>query len=178
MRTHGTLTKWNQDRGFGFIQPAEGGEAVFVHVSEFPKMGGPPRNGEVISYEIHTGKDGRLRAVGVLRPGRNSASQRVGAAKRAKKPLGLFGAVLGLMAMASIGYYGYRQFKPSAIARSDSLSTSAASAAPSSLFACDGRTQCSQMTSCEEARYFLEHCPNTQMDGNNDGEPCEHQWCN
>ena len=45
-------------------------------------------------------------------------------------------------------------------------------------FKCDGRTHCSQMTSCAEATWFLQHCPNTQMDGNHDGEPCEQQWCN
>ncbi|MTW14280.1 DNA-binding protein [Pseudoduganella eburnea] len=44
-------------------------------------------------------------------------------------------------------------------------------------FVCDGRTYCSQMTSCEEATYFLQHCPNVKMDGNNDGIPCEKQWC-
>lgn len=44
-------------------------------------------------------------------------------------------------------------------------------------FSCDGRTHCSQMRSCEEAEYFIRHCPNTKMDGNNDGEPCESQWC-
>lgn len=44
-------------------------------------------------------------------------------------------------------------------------------------FACDGRTYCSQMTSCEEATYFLQHCPDVKMDGNNDGIPCEKQWC-
>ncbi len=42
---------------------------------------------------------------------------------------------------------------------------------------CDGRTYCSQMTSCEEAKYFLNHCPNTKMDGDHDGVPCEQQWC-
>ncbi len=44
-------------------------------------------------------------------------------------------------------------------------------------FTCDGRTHCSQMTSCEEATYFINHCPGTQMDGNGDGVPCESQWC-
>ena len=44
-------------------------------------------------------------------------------------------------------------------------------------FRCDGRTHCSQMTSCAEATYFLTNCPNTKMDGNNDGIPCERQWC-
>ena len=48
----------------------------------------------------------------------------------------------------------------------------------SSNFKCDGRTHCSQMTSCEEAIFFLQNCPNVEMDGNHDGEPCEKQWCN
>ena len=43
-------------------------------------------------------------------------------------------------------------------------------------FKCDGRTHCSQMRSYEEALYFLRNCANTQMDGNNDGEPCERQF--
>ena len=49
---------------------------------------------------------------------------------------------------------------------------------PASGFKCDGRTHCSQMRSCAEAEYFLRNCPNTKMDGNRDGEPCERQWCN
>ncbi|MFO1420601.1 MAG: excalibur calcium-binding domain-containing protein [Candidatus Competibacteraceae bacterium] len=47
-----------------------------------------------------------------------------------------------------------------------------------SSFKCDGRIHCSQMTSCEEATFFLRNCPNVQMDGDNDGIPCERQWCN
>ncbi|NNG81380.1 cold shock domain-containing protein [Acinetobacter sp. ANC 5378] len=46
----------------------------------------------------------------------------------------------------------------------------------SSQFKCDGRTHCSQMRSYEEAVFFLRNCPGTQMDGNNDGEPCERQF--
>jgi hypothetical protein len=44
-------------------------------------------------------------------------------------------------------------------------------------FKCDGRIYCSQMTSCAEATYFLKNCPGTKMDGDNDGIPCESQWC-
>jgi len=44
-------------------------------------------------------------------------------------------------------------------------------------FRCDGRQYCRQMTSCAEARYFLEHCPGVKMDGEKDGIPCEDQWC-
>lgn len=52
-----------------------------------------------------------------------------------------------------------------------------ASPAAASPFKCDGRTYCSQMTSCAEATFFLKNCPGTKMDGNNDGIPCEKQWC-
>lgn len=54
-----------------------------------------------------------------------------------------------------------------------------APAAPAATFPqrCDGRTHCSQMTSCDEATWFLKNCPGTKMDGNNDGVPCETQWC-
>ena len=48
----------------------------------------------------------------------------------------------------------------------------------SSGFKCDDRIYCSQMRSCEEATFFLRNCSNTKMDGNNDGTPCEKQWCN
>lgn len=44
-------------------------------------------------------------------------------------------------------------------------------------FRCDGRTHCSQMTSCAEATWFLNNCPDTKMDGDRDGIPCEQQWC-
>jgi hypothetical protein len=42
---------------------------------------------------------------------------------------------------------------------------------------CDGRQYCSQMTSCDEATWFLQNCPGMKMDGEGDGVPCEKQWC-
>ncbi len=45
-------------------------------------------------------------------------------------------------------------------------------------YKCDGRTYCSQMTSCEEATFFLRNCPGVKMDGGkSNGIPCESQWC-
>ncbi|ALO34497.1 hypothetical protein CMT41_07035 [Colwellia sp. MT41] len=49
-------------------------------------------------------------------------------------------------------------------------------AKPKVIYKCDGRQHCSQMTSYEEAKYFIQHCPNTKMDGDNDGIPCEKQF--
>jgi hypothetical protein len=44
-------------------------------------------------------------------------------------------------------------------------------------YACDGRTRCAEMRSCEEAKYFLQHCPGVKIDGDGDGIPCERQFC-
>lgn len=44
---------------------------------------------------------------------------------------------------------------------------------PETRFRCDGRKYCSQMTSRAEAEFFVRNCPNTKMDGDNDGVPCE-----
>jgi|SRR6185436_6268663 hypothetical protein len=44
-------------------------------------------------------------------------------------------------------------------------------------YQCDGRVYCSQMTSCDEAMFFLHNCPGVKMDGEGDGVPCEKQWC-
>jgi hypothetical protein len=44
-------------------------------------------------------------------------------------------------------------------------------------FSCDGRIYCSKMSSCEEATFYINNCPNTKMDGDGDGIPCRRQWC-
>jgi hypothetical protein len=44
-------------------------------------------------------------------------------------------------------------------------------------YTCGGKIYCSEMTSCAEAKFYLQNCPGTKMDGDNDGVPCEKQWC-
>ena len=44
-------------------------------------------------------------------------------------------------------------------------------------YSCDGRQHCSQMSSCEEATFFIQNCPNTNMDGDHDCIPSERQHC-
>jgi len=40
-------------------------------------------------------------------------------------------------------------------------------------FRCGARTYCREMTSCAEARFHLEQCGLTRIDGDGDGVPCE-----
>ena len=67
MRFEGTLTKWNEERGFGFITPIPAGQDIFVHVSAFARDGKRPQLQEVLSFEITMNKDGKKQAVAVRR---------------------------------------------------------------------------------------------------------------
>lgn len=69
MRIHGTLRRWNDERGFGFIAPSGAGEEVFVHVRAFPRDGTRPSIGELVSFETELRGDGKKQAVRVMRPG-------------------------------------------------------------------------------------------------------------
>ncbi len=62
MRFKGTLAEWNDDRGFGFIDPAEGGARVFCHISAFQERSGRPSVGKVVTYEAARDERGRPRA--------------------------------------------------------------------------------------------------------------------
>ena len=58
----GNLAKWNDNRGFGFIQPSDGSKEVFLHISALKKSGRRPKVGDPILYELTTEADGKLRA--------------------------------------------------------------------------------------------------------------------
>ncbi|PKV13928.1 excalibur calcium-binding domain-containing protein [Xanthomonas prunicola] len=112
MRTHGTLTRWNADRGFGFITLAQPGDELFVHISAFPRSPDAPRIGELISFEIEPGKDGRRQAVRVMRAGAPAAGRgprRQHAAAQAPSTHRLIGLgkLLLLLLVAVAGGYAY-----------------------------------------------------------------------
>ncbi|MFB0935617.1 MAG: excalibur calcium-binding domain-containing protein [Propionivibrio sp.] len=86
--------------------------------------------------------------------------------------------------LVAVGWQGYTKYQGQHVALASAQSTAglarprSANAEPASQqFRCDGRTYCSQMTSCQEATFFLQNCPGVKMDGDNDGIPCEKQWC-
>ena len=60
---NGTVKFYNEQKGYGFIAPDEGGKDVFVHISAVEKAGmtGLADNMKV-SYELIEGRDGRQHA--------------------------------------------------------------------------------------------------------------------
>ena len=44
-------------------------------------------------------------------------------------------------------------------------------------FECLGKVYCSEMSSCSEAKFYMHNCPDTQLDPDGDGLPCESDLC-
>lgn len=192
MPQSGTLKVWNEDRGFGFIKPADGSADVFLHVSALPREGPRPLVGETFLLEVERARDGRTRAVRVRRPGQALRETPATAPRQSRRPprppraRSPFKGLMALVLLGIVAVFGHAQYNAWQRARAlqalplSSTGPAMKRSAPDSAtspFRCDGRTHCSQMTSCQEATYFLRHCPGVQMDGNNDGVPCEQQWC-
>lgn len=61
--TKGTVKWFDEHRGYGFIQPEDGSKDAFVHISAVEQAGlSTLREGQKVSYEIATGKNGKLAA--------------------------------------------------------------------------------------------------------------------
>ena len=53
--------KWfNSEKGFGFIEPSDGGDDLFVHYSEIQNSGGYAtlNDGQDVEYEVGEGRKG------------------------------------------------------------------------------------------------------------------------
>jgi cold shock CspA family protein len=183
-RFTGKLNTWNHDRGFGFITPIDGGQEIFVHVSEMPGRQPPTRLDAALSFEVALNPQGKKKAIRVQAVHQHAATTIRSASRPSRAPAEGSSAsrFVGIVVVAMVGlaaWAGYRhytdRFPATAVIRGVSQPLAPVS---SGVFKCDGRTHCSQMTSCQEATFFLKNCQDTKMDGNRDGVPCEEQWCN
>jgi uncharacterized membrane protein YsdA (DUF1294 family)/cold shock CspA family protein len=81
MRFEGIVKTWNDERGFGFIEPAQGGQEVFVHVKALARRGRRLDVNQRVTFEVELGPGGKKRARSVelvqaarARPASRSAS--------------------------------------------------------------------------------------------------------
>lgn len=70
MRFEGTLTRWDDARGFGYLESTQGGEPIWVHIRAISGLNGRPKLGQRFSFEVEPGQQGKKRAARVvpLRP--------------------------------------------------------------------------------------------------------------
>jgi len=181
------------------------GAELFVHISALQCDGLPPMAGERVSYLIGTGQDDKPRAEQVyfpdrplsLVPGASAVRGRSSPARDEsistprprtqpsyRRKGNWRGKLILLLVLAGL-FSIYSRFSDesvlplpvSSFSQDDVSSPYSVSQSSTFLRQCDGRQHCSQMRSCEEATWFLQNCPNTKMDGEGDGIPCEDQWC-
>lgn len=62
MRYQGRIVTWKDEKGFGFIEPDDGGEKIFLHVTAFIHKQRRPLLNEVVTYEFKTDGKGRKQA--------------------------------------------------------------------------------------------------------------------
>ncbi len=62
MRFQGKITNWNDEKGFGFVEPNGGGTRAFVHIKSFVSRSRRPMEGDVIIYELVQDQKARFTA--------------------------------------------------------------------------------------------------------------------
>ena len=61
---NGTVKWFNPQKGFGFIQPQDGGKDVFVHISAVEQAGLRTLNdGQTVTYDLEQGRQGKMSAI-------------------------------------------------------------------------------------------------------------------
>ena len=194
MRYQGTITHWKDDRGFGFITPDGGGTPVFVHISAFKKGQRRPAGDELVTYELFNDLKKGFRAQNVsffevVKPA-------VVSTKRCRTLMPFMVALI----VTGSGFYAWQHLSSdnlNVLLRVKSMISESfrkldesvknlnvlphaelmPRAKKATKFQCQGKRRCSEMTSCEEAIFYLENCPGVQIDGDGDGIPCESQFC-
>lgn len=59
----GTVKWFNAQKGYGFIEPDDGGKDVFLHISAVERAGmNNPTEGQKIKYELEQDRSGRSSA--------------------------------------------------------------------------------------------------------------------
>ncbi|MDQ5948434.1 MAG: hypothetical protein QG651_928 [Pseudomonadota bacterium] len=191
----GRLIRWNDEKGFGFVESNIEKNGIFLHISALKGMSRRPVVNDVITYELLS-ENKKIRAINATIEGVDAIRTRpkINIKKKVKRsqldklksllPV-IFVLSILFITYRSLSYYrNFRNFGSQNVV--DYKDVNDASVIPqktishnetnNAKFTCDGRTHCSQMVSKEEAIYFITHCPNTKMDGDGDGEPCEDQF--
>ena len=195
----GLLTSWNDNRGYGFIKSSSVAHDTFIHISSLKHMNRKPKVGDTIYFEVATDPNGKSKAIncrieGVIERKAESKLEKTAAfnkpfkMSKAKKKSSTLANLVALVIILSIGFSAYNRYFANTHAGNknntpvitnadlttfDEKDPKAVIPKNTQNFSCDGRQHCSQMTSRAEAVFFIKNCPNTKMDGDNDGIPCE-----
>ena len=97
MRLQGKVFNWNDDKGFGFVEPNGGGERAFVHIKAFKSRSRRPVNGEVIVYELVRENNNRYKAENI-----KFARSNIQSKANSSSLAGVFAVVFGIGLLGSV----------------------------------------------------------------------------
>jgi cold shock CspA family protein len=183
----GTLVRWFDDKGFGFIKQDNGKGDLFIHISALKGMSRKPIIGDVIHYQTSFDSKGKACAANAIIEGvshtltglsvKDRSSNRTPSKKMGKPQRSRYG-LFTILVVVGVAAFIYRKIPikefDSTPVESGEVETAAVE--PTEHFQCQGKVWCSEMTSYEEAVFYLRNCPGTKMDGDGDGIPCENQF--
>jgi len=187
----GLLKSWKTDKGFGFIKSDTLEHDTFIHISALKHMSRKPKVGDTIYFEVATQPDGKTKAINCRIEGvaelkapyqkHNNQPYRIAKSNFASSFLGKVASIALIAALCfyAINKYNTHSSSQTPIIFNDDLATFDEKypklVIPKSTqnFTCDGRQYCTEMRSRDEAVFFINNCPNTKMDGDGDGKPCE-----
>jgi cold shock CspA family protein len=171
----GQLKSWNDSKGYGFIKSESLGRDIFVHISSLKSMSRKPKVGDFIYFDVEKQSNGKDKATNCRIEG-VIALNKGGRNNYPKKKSNTVTNLLSIIVVLVIALFGYQKLStkidkntPSSNITPQTIKQSS----PTYSYRCDGRQHCSQMNSRAEAVYFIRNCPNTKMDGDHDGIPCE-----
>jgi uncharacterized membrane protein YsdA (DUF1294 family)/cold shock CspA family protein len=95
MRTKGRISFWNDEKGYGFIEPFSGDKRIFIHIKAFANRSRRPEINQVVSYALSNDKQGRTCAVKARLTG-NRLSQKI---KISRAGLSIAGATVFLLSV-------------------------------------------------------------------------------
>ena len=105
----GTISQWNDEKGFGFISVSDRKGRLFFHVSSIKTRSRRPEVGDSVSFEIGNDRNGKTRAVSVVIDGLESGTNQSSTRIKVEPPeKGIFDYLLIAIILTSLGYAGYQ----------------------------------------------------------------------
>jgi cold shock CspA family protein len=187
---YGKIVSWNDSLGYGFIKPDNENQQVFVHISAFGRLFKRPEIGDRVHFDTIIEPSGKQKAKiariienevsvnddkkpqSVKKMYNKSVNDYAQNPKRGKNKVVL--VLFGLIVCAILLVKTTLSSKTVQPVVDKTIRTPDTTIKPR--FKCEGKTHCNQMSSYEEALFYMRNCPGTQMDGDHDGIPCEQQF--
>lgn len=176
MRYQGKVSKWLDSKGYGFVVINGESDIIFAHINDFHNRASRPQVGDLVTFEVVKNSEKGRKAEHIEYVDPQATKSRP---KEESRDWSAYLIALVLIICMTGYWMSNKSPKPLSVNEPNfpepAKPVQAHKQNPS--FQCSGKTRCSEMVSCDEAKFYLNNCPGSVTDGDHDGIPCEDQWC-